>query len=89
MEIESRRVVSRGYGGGEGREPLFHGYAVSGLQMVMESDLTLVKDFSLRQLCYRNSIISLWNAFINQTLKGLLGPSRLSPEAKALPGREL
>lgn len=36
MEIESRRVVARGYGGGEGRESLFHGYTVSGLQMVME-----------------------------------------------------
>ena len=37
------------------------------------ADLTLVKGFCLHR-----------NAHINQTLKGLPGPSRLSPEAKGL-----
>lgn len=81
MEIESRRVVSRGSG-----EERVESHCFMGIQFQVYSGYRLQSPPALlSELHYL-----LWNTFVLQTLKGLLGPSRLGPEAKeAVPGREL
>ena len=82
-------MVSRGFGGGENRELLFNGYKVSDLQIVMGWQIRLQLKASVSTGPTTGAPLSPSGTPLSTADNTLRGPKGLSPEVKALQGREL